>query len=91
MLRLLQLPTETPERTNAYNPRSSPKAWHRRRNHWRYEEKPRSDDAVIQWFAPEITVSIAFHRDRVHPSNCHSYKEDGSENGQPSKEDKTDA
>ncbi|CAN7135081.1 unnamed protein product, partial [Brassica rapa subsp. narinosa] len=62
-----------------------------RRNHRRYEEKLKSDDAVVQWFALEITASIAFHQDRIHPSNRNPYREDGSKNRQPSGGDKTKA
>ncbi|WZY87629.1 hypothetical protein YC2023_044364 [Brassica napus] len=39
----------------------------------------------------EITASIAFHQDRIHPSNRNPYREDGSKNRQPSGGDKTKA
>ncbi|CAG7876935.1 unnamed protein product, partial [Brassica rapa] len=62
-----------------------------KRDHRRYEEKPKSDDAVVRWFAPKNTASIAFHQDRIHPSNRTPYRSNGSEDGQPSGRDKTKA
>ncbi|KAF2562193.1 hypothetical protein F2Q70_00016234 [Brassica cretica] len=54
-------------------------------------ENLRPDDVDVQWFTLEITASIAFHRDRVHPFNRNPYRVDRSKNGQPSGGDSTKA
>ncbi|CAF1702013.1 unnamed protein product [Brassica oleracea var. botrytis] len=79
------------KKPTGYQSKLEPQSRSGKRDHQRYEEKLKSDDAVVRWFAPKNTDSIAFHQDRIHPSNKTPYRSNGSEDGQPSGRDKTKA